>query len=97
MPQHVQFIEKLLAAQQVNYFEKNIASQLVEFMSYYTSEMLNQAQINRHYRDREGESKLPASDLRLAIKLKQQNCFSGPISSSFVQQVAKDKNSIPLS
>lgn len=60
------------------------------------AEILQQAAINRHYRDKEGDTKLNYNDLKLAIKLKQMNCFTRPISSFHVQQVALEKNSIPL-
>ena len=35
-PKHVRSIEALLEKQGVEYYEKNVVNQLVEFMSYYT-------------------------------------------------------------
>lgn len=80
----------------VQYYEKNVAAQLVEFMSYYTQEMMNEACISKQYRDREEKTVLQAKDLKLAIKVKQFNTFSRPISSANLQKVAAEKNSIPL-
>ena len=53
---------------------------------------MHQAQINRHYRDRDCESKINNKDLKLAIKLKQMNSFTRPISQAFTQKVAEQKN-----
>ena len=96
LPHHVQFAEKLLADQDVHFYEKNVASQLIEFMSYYTGEMISQAQINRHSRDCDNDSRLQASDLKLAMKLKHQTCFTRPLSSQHLQSVAREKNAMPL-
>ena len=57
---------------------------MIEFMSYYTAEMLNQAQVYRNYRDHDGDSKLSEADLKLAIRLKQMTSFTKPISTMFV-------------
>ena len=39
-------------------------------MNYYTSEIINEAQINRKYRDKDCESILNNKDIKLAIKFK---------------------------
>ena len=71
-------------------------------MNYYTSEVVDEAQVNRRYRlrqppiDRESSQLITNADLKLAIKFKTLNSFTKPISSSHIQRIAHDKNSIPL-
>ena len=83
-PQHIKYVEAMLHQQEINYYEKNLASQLIEFTNYFTSEMINEAQINRRYRDKEGNTPLSNSDLKLAIKFKQVNTFTRPVSTQTV-------------
>ena len=79
-PQHIKYVEAMLHQQGVNFYEKNLASQLIEFTNYYTCEMINEAQINRRYRDKEGNTPLSNSDIKLAIKFKHVNTFTKPVS-----------------
>ena len=101
-PQHIMFLEQLLKKQGVHFYEKNVSNQLLEFMNYYTSEVVNEAQVNRRYRlrqppsDKETSHLITNADLKLAIKFKTLNSFTKPISSSHIQRIAQEKNNIPL-
>ena len=58
--------------------------------------MINEAQINRRYRDKEGNTPLSNKDLKLAIKFKHINTFTKPISTQTIQKVASERNEIRL-
>lgn len=64
-------------------------------MNYYTAEMVAESLKNKHYRDKFGESKLSVNDLKLALNIKQMN-FQRPIPSSQIQNIAAQRNAIPL-
>lgn len=48
-PQVVQVVEKLMERQAIEHYEKNVANQLVEFMHYYVTELLQEAKIFKEY------------------------------------------------
>ena len=85
-PQTYLLLEKLLEQQGIEYYEKNIISQLLEFSNYYTSEVINEA---KRVKDVSKKSQIDINDLRMAIQIKQENTFKRPFSLSFMQQEAK--------
>jgi histone H3/H4 len=53
--------------QGIEYYEKNVTNQLIEFMNYYISETVQEAKL---YRDYAKKSQIEVSDVRLALTAK---------------------------
>ena len=86
-------VEKLLEQQGIEYYEKNIISQLLEFANYYTSEVVSVA---KQVRDHSKKKQMDINDIRMAIQAKQMHSFKRPFSLTYMQSFAKDKNQQPL-
>ena len=85
----------------VEYYEKNVINQLLEFMHYYTTEVLQEAKIYREYAGltAEGDYKkqqIDVNDVKLAIQSKAYQAFTRPLPMSVLKTIAQEKNSIEL-
>lgn len=79
--------------QGIEYYEKNVVNQLIEFMHYYVTETVQDAKL---YRDHAGKDKVDVGDMRLAIATKNFDSFTRPLPVSTIKQVADEKNQKPL-
>lgn len=77
----------------VEYYEKNVVNQLIEFMHYYVTETIQDA---KQYKDHAGKERIDVGDMRLAIASKNYDSFTRPLPVSTVRQVADDKNKVGL-
>lgn len=77
----------------IEYYDKNVTNQMIEFMNYYICETLQEA---KTYRDYASKSKIDVADMRLAISSQNYESFVRPISISTLREVAAQKNAIPL-
>ncbi|CDW79513.1 transcription initiation factor tfiid subunit 9-like [Stylonychia lemnae] len=93
-PQMVQTIERLLERQGIEHYEKNVVNQLLEFMNYYVTELLQEAKIFKEYA---GKKQIDVNDVKLAIQSKNYNSFTRPLPMSILKQIANDKNNLQLS
>jgi len=72
----VAMIERLLEKQGIEYYEKNVVNQLIEFMNYYTTEILQEAKIFREYAGLSNnvpdykKQNVDVNDVKLAISSK---------------------------
>ena len=73
----------------IEYYEKNVVNQLLEFMHYYVTEMLNEAKIFKEYA---GKKQIDVNDVKLAISSKAYNSFTRPLPLSVIKQIAAEKN-----
>jgi transcription initiation factor TFIID subunit 9B len=73
----------------IEYYDKNVLNQLVEFMHYYTTELLSEAKL---YRDYAKKKNIDVNDVRLAIQARSYNSFTRPLPISFMKAIAADKN-----
>ena len=48
----------------IEYYEKNVANQMIEFINYYISETVQEAKLYKTYADK---PKIDISDMRMAI------------------------------
>ena len=92
-PQLVQVVEQLMEKQGIEYYEKNVTNQLIEFMHYYVTETVQEAKL---YRDYAGKERIDVGDMRLAIAGKNYDSFTRPLPVSTVRQVADERNKTPL-
>ena len=79
--------------QGIEYYEKNVTNQLIEFMHYYVTETVQEAKL---YRDYAGKERIDVGDMRLAIAGKNYDSFTRPLPVSMVRQVADERNKTPL-
>ena len=79
--------------QGIEYYEKNVTNQLIEFMHYYVTETVQEAKL---YRDYAGKERIDVGDMRLAIAGKNYDSFTRPLPVSTVRQVADDRNKTAL-
>ena len=77
----------------IEYYEKNVVNQLIEFMHYYVTETVQDAKL---YKEHAGKEKVDVGDMRLAIASKNYDSFTRPLPVSTVKQVADEKNKVPL-
>lgn len=84
-PVHVKNLETVLEKQGVEYYEKNVVNQLLEFMSYYSTEMLSEANVLCEFA---GKSEIEYSDLKLAIEFKEKTAFTRPLPLEFIKEIA---------
>jgi len=61
----------------------------MEFMTYYTQDLLNEAGILSEYAQK---SEVDIHDLKLAIECKQKLSFTRPLPNEFIQEIASQKN-----
>ena len=73
----------------IEYYEKNVANQLIEFMHYYITETIQDA---KQYRDYASKPHIDVSDMRLAISNKNFDSFTRPMPVSTLRQVALERN-----
>ena len=73
----------------IEYYEKNVANQLVEFMHYYVTETIQEA---KQYRDYAQKPSIDVADMRLAISNQNYMSFTRPLPITTVKQVAEQKN-----
>ena len=92
-PQLVQIVEQLMEKQGVEYYEKNVTNQLIEFMHYYVTETVQEAKMYRDYANKE---RIDVGDMRLAVAVKNYDSFTRPLPVSTVKQVAEERNKSPL-
>ena len=74
----------------VEYYEKNVANQLIEFMHYYVTETIQEAKTYRDHADKHGN--IDVADMRLAIQSKNHNSFTRPLEVSSLRVVADQRN-----
>lgn len=77
----------------IEYYEKNVPSQLIEFMHYYVTETIQEA---KSYKEYAQKPHIDISDMRLAITARNYNSFTRPLPVAQVQQVAQEKNKMAL-
>ena len=77
----------------IEYYEKNVTNQLLEFMQYYISETVQEAKV---YRDYAKKSQIDVADMRLAISAKNYDSFTRPLPIDTIKQVADLKNQTEL-
>ena len=77
----------------IEYYEKNVVNQLIEFMHYYVTETVSEA---KQYCDYAGKERIDVGDMRLAIAGKNYDSFTRPLPVNTVRQVADEKNKVPL-
>jgi histone H3/H4 len=75
----------------IEHYEKNVVNQLLEFMHYYVTELLQEAKIFKEYA---GKKTIDVNDVKLAISSKGYNSFTRPLPLSIVKGIAFDKNHI---
>jgi len=88
----------------IEYYERNVVNQLLEFMSYYTTEILMEAKVFKDYARlaaNENESKrdnqaVSLNDVKLAIASKAYQSFTRPLPVSILKGIAADKNTMDL-
>ena len=86
----------------VEYYEKNVVNQLLEFMHYYTAEILQEAKIYKEYAGLSGsqsdykKQSIDVNDVKLAIASKAYQSFTRPLPISILKTIALEKNSIEL-
>ena len=78
-----------------------MVNQLLEFMHYYTTEILQEAKIYREYAGltAEGDFKkqqIDVNDVKLAIQSKAYQAFTRPLPMSVLKTIAQEKNSMEL-
>ena len=66
----------------IEYYDKNVLNQLVEFMYYYSTELISEAKI---YKDYGKKKNIDVNDVRLAIQAKSFNTFTRPLPLSFMK------------
>ena len=60
----------------IEYYEKNVVNQLIEFMHYYVTETVSEA---KQYCDYAGKERIDVGDMRLAIAGKNYDSFTRPL------------------
>ena len=88
-PQMALLIEKLIEQQGIEYYEKNVVAQLMEFISYYSSELLQEAKV---LKDISKKKAIDINDMRMAIYSRSLDSFQRPLSLNFLRGVANEKN-----
>ena len=74
----------------IEFYERNVSNQLIEFMYYYITETVQEA---KTYRDYAGKrSQITVEDMRLAISSKNYESFTRPLPASTVKDIAEQKN-----
>jgi hypothetical protein len=69
----------------IEYYEKNVVNQLLEFMNYYTTEILQEAKIFREYAGLSSSVQdyknkhVDVNDVKLAISSKAYQSFTRPL------------------
>jgi len=86
-------VEAMLEKQGIEQYEKNVSNQLLEFMCFYTTEILNEARDMAIYA---GRGDIEVSDLRLAIHSKSFQNFTRPLPFQDVKKIAQERNLKPL-
>lgn len=64
-PDLVKCLEQLMDKQGIEYYEKNVSNQLIEFMHYYVTETIQEAKTYRDHAQKAGN--VDVADMRLAI------------------------------
>lgn len=86
----------------IEYYEKNVVNQLLEFMHYYTTEILQEAKVYKEYAcfaSKSGDgakSNVDINDVKLAIASKAYSSFTRPIPVSVMKSIANERNKEPL-
>ena len=86
----------------IEYYEKNVVNQLLEFMNYYTTEILQEAKIFREYAGLSSSvpdyknRQVDVNDVKLAISSKAYQSFTRPLPVSVLKQIAQEKNEMDL-
>jgi Transcription initiation factor IID, 31kD subunit len=86
----------------IEYYEKNVVNQLLEFMHYYTTEVLQEAKIFKEYAALSNnltdhkKAELGVNDVKLAIASKAYQTFTRPLPLSILKQIAVEKNQMEL-
>lgn len=79
-----------------------MVNQLLEFMHYYTTEILQEAKIYKEYAclssniSEYKKQQLDVNDVKLAIASKSYQSFSRPLPVSILKQIALEKNQTEL-
>jgi histone H3/H4 len=66
----------------IEYYERNVVNQLIEFMNYYITETVSEA---KQYRDYARKSTIDVADIRLAIGSKSCDTFTRPLPMSSIR------------
>jgi len=77
----------------IELYEKNVINQLIEFISYYIGETIQEAKV---YRDLASKPKIDVADMRLAISCKSYDSFVRPAPLSTIRNIARQKNQMPI-
>lgn len=86
----------------IEYYEKNVVNQLLEFMNYYTTEILQEAKIFREYAGLSNnvsdykKQNVDVNDVKLAISSKAYQSFTRPLPVSVLKQIASEKNAMEI-
>jgi transcription initiation factor TFIID subunit 9B len=78
----------------IEYYEKNVVNQLLEFTHYYSTEVLTEAKIFKEYAG--NKNTIDVNDVRLAITSKSYNTFTRPLPITYMKKIAQEKNNIAL-
>lgn len=94
-------INRLICAG-IEYYEKNVVNQLLEFMNYYTTEILQEAKIFKEYASLSAnqndykKQQVDVNDVKLAIASKAYQSFTRPLPVSILKGIAAEKNVMDL-
>ena len=68
-------------------------NQIVEFMHYYSTELIQEAKV---YKDYARKGVIDVNDVRLAIQARSYNSFTRPLPISYMKQIANEKNKLKI-